>query len=277
MEGSRLKNIVILILLLTNLCLLFFAVQRRYQEHNLQDRALDDVIRVMASKGIAVERSSVPDAGKLLPLTTARDVEKEKDLAQTLLGENMTAQTSQAEVYRYSSGKGFLQFHSTGAFYGEFSAGAFPAPSPQEDCLHLLEQLDIQAEFLNREGDTYVFRQRWKGVPLFSQQISLTVEEGSILSLTARQQLAGEPLPDSGRQTITTTTALMQILSGITTLGDVCSRVDGFLPGYKGTTSLSDPMILTPIWSVTTDTGSYQLDLVTGELSRSSQNGTEGP
>ncbi len=276
METSRLKNIVLLILVFTNLFLLFFAVQRQYQETNLQGRAMEDAIRVLAAKGIAVERSEVPDASALLPLTTTRDPEQEKALAEQLLGEGMETRTTQAEVSRYSSDRGTVQFHSNGAFYGEFTGEIFPAGNPQEDGLAMLEELGIQAEFLAREGDVYLFRQLWQEVPLFSQQLSLTGEGGSFVALTARQQLPGEPLPDPTRKTISTTTALMQFLNGITTLGDVCSRVDRVQPGYVGTASLSGPMVLTPVWSVTTDTGAYQLDLVTGELTRTSLNGAEG-
>ena len=38
--------------------------------------------------------------------------------------------------------------------------------------------------------------------------------------------------------------------------------------GYVSGPSLSGPMPLTPVWQVTTDTGFYQLDLVTGGVSR---------
>jgi hypothetical protein len=51
-------------------------------------------------------------------------------------------------------------------------------------------------------------------------------------------------------------------------LGDVCSRVDGIEPGYLSVTSLSRQMELTPVWRITTDTGAYQLDLVSGEVER---------
>jgi len=48
----------------------------------------------------------------------------------------------------------------------------------------------------------------------------------------------------------------------------VCSRVDEIVPGYLSATSLSRQMELTPVWRITTDTGAYQLDLVSGELER---------
>ena len=48
----------------------------------------------------------------------------------------------------------------------------------------------------------------------------------------------------------------------------MCSRVDAIVPGYLTASSLNKVMTLTPIWQVTTDTGAYRLDLVSGELER---------
>jgi hypothetical protein len=48
----------------------------------------------------------------------------------------------------------------------------------------------------------------------------------------------------------------------------VCSRVDNLVQGYVCSTPLSGPMTLTPVWQIVTDTGSYQLNLVTGGLTR---------
>ena len=48
----------------------------------------------------------------------------------------------------------------------------------------------------------------------------------------------------------------------------MCSRVDRIEEGYVSAASLSGPMTLTPVWRVTTDTGAYQVDAVTGGVSR---------
>lgn len=272
MESSKLKNMVLLILAAANLCLLFFTVQRRYQEARLQGEALAEAVRFLASRGVSVDGEAVPDAGALSPQLVSRDVEREAALAAGLLGDDTQAQSTGAEVYRYSSGRGSLQFHSSGAFSGEFVPGAVPVGAgTAEDCLALLERLGLQGELLREEDGVLTFRQLWHGVPLFSQQLVLTVGDGSLSSLSAWQQLLGEPAADPGRRTISTSTALIQFLNGVTAMGDVCSRVDGITPGYTGVPPLSGPMALTPVWRITTDTGAYQLDLVTGELSRAVQ------
>jgi hypothetical protein len=48
----------------------------------------------------------------------------------------------------------------------------------------------------------------------------------------------------------------------------VCSSIDRIDPGYVSAATLSGPITLTPVWRITTDTGAYQLDMITGALTR---------
>ena len=48
----------------------------------------------------------------------------------------------------------------------------------------------------------------------------------------------------------------------------MCNRIDAIEEGYVTASSLAGPTVLTPVWRVTTDTGAYQLDAVTGGVTR---------
>ena len=76
---------------------------------------------------------------------------------------------------------------------------------------------------------------------------------------------------DAARQAITPASALIQLLHGINELGDVCSRIDGIQPGYAARSTLTGVTQLTPVWQVNTDTVVYQLDLVSGAVTRLSE------
>ena len=67
---------------------------------------------------------------------------------------------------------------------------------------------------------------------------------------------------------LTPASALVRFSTGLNALGDVCSQIDSIVPGYTCSVSLTEGMVLTPVWYITTDTGGYQLDLVTGSLGR---------
>ena len=89
-----------------------------------------------------------------------------------------------------------------------------------------------------------------------------------LTAMTSGRQLVGRPQEDPARSSITVATALINFVNGVGTLGDVCNRIDAIEPGYVAAASLSGPIVLTPVWRVTTDTGAYQLDTVTGGVTR---------
>lgn len=270
LEGRKLKNIALLILVLTNLCLLAFVLQRELQDRYFSWQTRSNAIRLLTEgKGVELEEGLVPDQITLTPQKVERDLELESTLAAGVLGGTVQAENRGAGVYRYFNQNGSLQFHSDGTFSGEFTAGAFPLGDDRvQACLSLLEELQFQGQLLEEEEGELVFRQLWQDVPLFNQQVTMVVSDGCLVAMAAGRRLAGAPEEDSSRATITPATALIEAYNGINALGYVCSRMDSIIQGYVSAASLSGPTTLTPVWRVVTDTGEYQLNLVTGEVTR---------
>lgn len=268
MEWSKLKNIILVILVCTNLALLAIVARQEFQSDYRSRQARQEAIQFLTDRGVTVtDEGAIPARQTLLAQTVERDPEREQELAAALLGSDLQVQDRGAGVYRYFNDGGYLQFHSDGSLQGEFAPGVFPGDTEQA-CLDLLARLDMTCEALGAEEGVFTFRQRWEEAPLFNQQVSVEVGEGSIRSVNAFRRLMGQPREDSQRETVTVATALVELYQGIAELGDVCSRIDGICQGYVSGTSLNGPMTLTPVWQVETDTGAYQLDLVTGALSR---------
>ena len=270
MEGPKLKNIALLILVLTNLCLLVFVLQGELQGSYFSWQSRSNAVRLLVEeKGVKLEESLIPDQIRLTPQTVTRDLEQEGALAARLLGDSVQAENRGAGVYRYFNRQGSLQFHSDGAFSGEFSQGALPLEGDQvQACLTLLEELDFQGELLEKGENTLTFRQLWQGAPLFNQQVTLEIQEGCLVAMTGGRRLVGEPEEDLSRSTVTVATALIESYNGINALGYVCSRIDSITQGYVSSTALNGPMTLTPVWRLVADTGEYQLNTVTGEVTR---------
>lgn len=273
METPKLKNIVLLILVLTNLCLLIFVVRQEWRDRAQRRQAREEAILFLEGKGVAVDERQIPEEMDLMPRIVERDTEEEGKLAARLLGERVKIQDRGAGVYRYFNEAGSIQFHSDGSFSAQFVQGLFPMGDQWErNCLTLLSKLDFEGELLSVEtdagGDRLLFRQNWEGCPLFTQQVTLETENGWVTGMTSGRRLVGEPVRDQSRNTVSVSTALVEFFNGLNSLGDVCSRVDGVTQGYVAGSSLTGPMTLTPVWRIDTDTGSYQLDLVAGALSR---------
>lgn len=273
MEWSKVKNIILVILALTNVVLLAFVLHREVRDQRHQQQARADAIVFLKKNGITAENSVVPSSMELLPMQVDRALDNERQIAAALLGEDMSVQARGGEVYRYESPLGWLQFHSDGAFQGEFSPGAFllEGQTQEEHAEEMLRRLGFIGQVLDggkQAAGGVTVRQAWENAPVFNLQVTAEYEADSLVRFTAGRRLFGQPAVLMGSQPMTVATALVKLMTGLNELGDVCSRIDGITPGYVSTASLSGTMTLNPVWRIATDTGGYQLDIVTGVLSR---------
>ena len=268
MEWSKLKNMILIILAATDLFLLAFVVQRELQNSQFQRQAREDAIRFLSDRGVQVSEEQIPSRMELLPQRAERNLETERTLAVRLFGEDVQMEDRGGGVYRYFNVNGSIQFHSDGAFSAHFSAGNFPVGEDQiAYCQRLLARLDFDAELVGETETRLTFRQLWENRPLFTQQVTMEISGGCLTAITAGRRLLGAPTPEPS-EPITVPTALIAFLNGVNLLGDVCNRIDSITPGYVASVTLSGPMTLTPVWRIATDTGSYQLDVMSAELSR---------
>jgi len=272
MAWRKLKNIILLILVALNMALALMiggpALSDRYREGKAEQAALT----FLAQKGIEFGDVQPPDPGELGPKTVMRDLEEEARIAENLLGGDAVQENRGGEVYRYTSPLGVVQFHSDGAFWAQFAPSAYPVlGEASEAALELLSKMGFQGEIVAEKGEnSVVVQQVWEESHLFSLQATVIWENDAITDITGGRRLYGTPQPDPGRQTITRATALIDFYNGLNRLGDVCRQVNKIVPGYLSSTSLSRQMELAPVWHITTDTGAYRLDLVSGEVERMS-------
>ena len=263
------KNIILVILAATNLALLALVGGNALQGRRLLSQAREQSIQFLRNRGVEVDESIIPQSMELLPQTVERDLAGEERAAAALLGNPVSAESRGGEVYRYFNANGSIQFHNDGTLSAQLEESAFSVGGDRaEGCAALMERMGFQGIVLSEEGDELTFRQTWKDIPLFTQQVTLVCRGESVSAITSGRLLAGSPQPDASRETITVATALIDFFNGIGALGDVCNRIDAVEPGYAAAASLSGPILLTPVWRVTTDTGAYQLDTVTGTVTR---------
>ena len=135
----------------------------------------------------------------------------------------------------------------------------------------MMKKAGLTGEVVSRKENggaiTLTLRQTWQGLPVYFCQIALEYENGCLQSI-AGQRLMGTPQPVSEkRELISVPTALLRVLNGINDLGDICNEITAMTPGYLLTVS-ADATRLIPMWYVTTDTGTYSLNALTGVLER---------
>lgn len=261
MEWSKIKNIVIVLLVVVNLLLLGQVAYREAESANLRRQAREEAAALLAGSGIQVDLDAMPDDRELGPMRCERDSGKEAALAAALLGE-----TTLGENGGYAGAKGRAWFYSSGDFNVELEEGAYPLgeKAAADLALQVMDKLDFQGEVLSVEETggtvTVQMRQSWEGAPIFSCEAELTFENGSLRSIRGRR-LPGAPTAVAGEGAMTVTTALVRFLSGVTEGGYVRSQVKGMTAGYEMTAvPPSGAFRLTPVWQIETDASPFRLD-----------------
>ena len=75
MPWTKLKNIILLILILTNLCLLGLVVSQNLQDSRQHSQTRESTIRFLSDRGVQVDEAVIPQSIDLLVQTVERDLE----------------------------------------------------------------------------------------------------------------------------------------------------------------------------------------------------------
>ena len=274
MEWKKLKNLIILILLVVNGFLLVLVGSRRQESVKYERTALEQTVQILARGGIEVDLDAISSADGLAPMSVERDLEREALLAQALLDEAVQGDNRGGGLYLYQGRLGEVSFRSGGELSAEFEEdGHWSADRPERHAAELLKKLGVEGAHIStaeEDGQTVVrFRQSWNGAAVFTCEVALIYRDGRLRSLSGVLLMAETGTAESAGQILTLPTALMRFSEEIAGTGDVCSQLRSMEPGYRGTAqTLSGGAKLAPVWLVSTDTAAYYLDCVTGALTR---------
>ena len=264
MRWSKIKNIIILLLIIVNLALLALVGVSSWRSREYERQARARMITILSNNGIAFLPDQVPDSLGLAPQRLTA-TEPERSHAELLVGPVSSVETVGARTV-YTGETGQVTFSPAGDIQADFLPGAGPG---EAGALTLLDRLDVEYAEESREaadgGEAITLIQRIDGVPIPNETVSLTFRGGALESLSLRR-LAGtwETLsPAAG--TITASTALMRFLEALNEKGYVCSQVSALYPGWS--LSGAETVTFTPSWFIETDTQQrFVIDGVTGAV-----------
>lgn len=264
METSKLKNIVLIILILTNLLLLLLVVSQRLENRQLQKQALSDAVALLQQRGIAVSPDILEDGDFPPALQVTRDSDWETQMFTDLLG-NDTTRAQRGLITFYTGPGGEAEARSDGGFSVTFTPDAYPlqGQSMTQHALYVLQTMGFTAQITSADGDVLTAIQNWEERPVFSCSATLTYEDGHLASITGTR-LLGKPTETSGADaTLSLATLLVKFRGGIIESGDACTALRAATRGYVLS---ADGVSLTPVLCLETDTGTYYLSAVTGEF-----------
>ena len=274
MEGGKLKNIVIVILLLLNLFLAVLVGGRRLETAQSAESARQNAIEVLRGNGVSIKDAAVPRTVDLRFAQVERELAQEQAFAAAVLMGEVDVENRGGEVYRYTNANGRVQFHSAGEFWAEFAPGAYLLSdrTSGEHGAAVLARLGIDAVVLDdgvKQGNgSIVFCQTVEGVSVLDCRVTLHYDNGSLVQMSNGRRVAGELVFSAHSGEMTVATVLVRLFNGMKELGDVYDRVEAITPSYTLGGTPGAPAQLNPVWHVRTDTGEYLLDLGSGKISR---------
>ena len=272
MEWSKVKNIIILILLLVNGFLLVIVGARMGEVRRYEKSAMDQAVQVLGKNGIQIGGQTVRAAEGLTTQTLERSPAAEMELACGLLGEEVVSHNQGGGLYTYQGNRGTVSIRGGGRISVQMTEDdRWQGAEPETLVRELLSAMKIEGEIVASslaDGTGAVtVRQLWQDVPLFSCRIWFNFEGSRLVSLSGTLLCPGESSVEHS-QLLTVPSALLTFLDEILSSGDVCSAVDSMEPGYRVIQSFSGTLRLEPVWLISSNTADYYMDAVTGELSR---------
>ncbi|MEA4953978.1 MAG: hypothetical protein VB096_00465 [Pseudoflavonifractor sp.] len=255
MGWSKIKNIVILLLLIVNVCLLAIVGVRSWRTERAEQETRSRMVEILKGSGITFSQEEIPGelgfSGRRVSMTSFGETE-----AATLVG-TITKWDTVGTRTTYTGERGSATFSVGGEIEVQFLAGAKPLEGADmgRACNELLESLGIQVEEAKKQTQgemvTLVYTQLWEGTPVPDLTLTIVYRRGELSSLTGRYLAGNSETLTSGGAGVSATTALARFLEGLNRGGYVCSQVTEMYAGYA--VSGTGTVTLTPTWYLETD------------------------
>ena len=263
MESFRLKNIIILILALTNLCLLGLLATRVITAASAREDARDQMVSLFAAEGVSLDPDLIPDTTPPAGLSLIRDGEEEQKLAEFLLGDVFTTSEGGGGIRSFQSSRGSAVFRADGSFDAVITGGGDDARSL---CQAFCRAFHYEGLSFSLEGEdgTASATQTHDGSPVVNCTVTFTISGGAV------ETVSGTHLPkdaeiSAGGSALSALSALNAFLDTIRD-GAVATAVMDLYLCYELQSTTATPMALVPAWCVVTDTAKHYVNCYTGEV-----------
>ena len=268
MDRYRLKNVIILILLLVNGFLLGSMAYRSTAARAARDRAVEQLVALFAADSIDLDPRAIPDEEPPASRILTRDTALERSAAVHLLGGGLR-HSERGGVYSYSGAGGAALFRENGSFE---AAGTLASSNGETFCRKFCQDFHYGVTLvqLDEEGSgTITALREYGGLTVANCAVTFTLDQGAVIS--AR----GTLLPDTSAEAagaseppLSASAALTSFLAMRRETGAVASSITEMSLCYELQSSTAAPMSLTPAWHIVTDTVGYYVNCVTGAVSQ---------
>ena len=267
MDRYRLKNIIIIILLLVNSFLLGVLSMRQTSANASHRQKAEQLVALFAADGMTLRAEDIPAKAAPAGQSLVRNMDREREVAAFFLGNNPVQTDQGGELYSYTgTAGGAAQFRAGGSFDIACAlSGVDGAGLVREFCQKFSYSEPVFT--LDSDGSgTAAAVCLCKKLPVPNCTVTFTLDRGTLLAVS------GILLPEkgtdvsAGQEPLSAAAALTAFQKMRRERQAAVSSITEITPCYELQSTTSTAMSLVPAWCITADTGKYYVNCISNEV-----------
>ena len=270
MDSVKVKNFIILVLVIVDLALLVLVVRDAARGSEQRKEAIEGAREVLLSHGISVSEDADLGEREGSSYSVSRSDEAERLAAEAIFGEVEVTDRG-GGIVMYSAVSGEVTFRGAGGLEMQYYGISAPeTDEPEKLALEMSRTLGVEAysEDISSvtEGETTTVSVgcSWMGSRIVNCELNHTFKGGKLLYVSGSRPL-GESSSERLEEIIDVPTVLMRFIELTQQQGHVCSMLEELELCYLYSGTASGGGSLSPVWQLRTDTGYFYINAITGK------------
>jgi len=270
METAKIKNFILIVLVLANLFLLAIFGVEKSREYEVERQAYNQLQKLYEDAGISLPPALSVMEKAPMGRALARSLEGEREMIEKVLGKCSVTDRG-GNIYIYTGKNGQAILRGGGEFDMLLGYGVANGSDGKVECAQeLVEKLGLKCggyvhEEIDGEQTTVTLSCMYDGSEVYNARISC-LYSGDNLMIVKGMRFFETDMEINAAETIDAGTALVRFLKESVDKGIVCTSVTDIAAGYNMSGSGTEVCILSPVWYIETDAGSHVLNAETGKM-----------
>jgi len=274
MEVSKIKNLMICILVFVNLFLAGLLTADRMETERTRQTVNESIQDILSSRGIVMAENVLPDNSSVSGYMVSRDFDREREMVTAVLG-RVRVEDMGGNILFYAGENGQAKFWGTGYFEILFQKLIFPVEQDNvATAQSILEQMGMEGTFDRNESvktgnyyTTVVMNVAYQGCKVINCKVEFTFAADFPL-LVEGTRILDEQQVDNAVNVLDAPTLLTRFLDVMDHSGYVCSEIRDIRPALQLVFDDTGRRLV-PVWEIETNTKTFYLNVSTGEEQQS--------
>lgn len=273
MDKGKLKNIIIIVLLLVNILFGAICIVNSVEKKLYQKEVEENMVEALASSGIKLADKSVLRMESIPVYSCVRELSNEKAGISSVIGQT-NVESLGGNVMMYKGKDGQACFRGTGDFevLMENNSIKLNNDKPVSQTASIMKKLgtsiNVDTAVVDKDGSSGACEVNalctYDGKDIVNCRVDFTFSGQSLLLITGTRPLTVVS-EKTDIQILDTSTVIMRFLEIMKNSGYVCKEINDIDYCYKLDVTSGDEGTLVPLWHFTTDIGDFYINGTTGK------------